>query len=207
MNRQYLVVLSAVTATLWSILGVMFLGTGAADAQGLDQLLRGNYVFTGDATCLVSFTGFNSNLTPMDGRFVESFSVQGVATFNGDGTGTRTGRSVSISYPTNFTTTIGGGAGSDDFQASFTYTVAPDGTFTTALSGSLTGTVLTGSRAGQTFTVDQIPLTGMISQDHKSLTFASVTPTVEVQTFSNGDVHRRICHRSRVLLRLKQGDD
>lgn len=114
------------------------------------------------------------------------------------------GRTVSTTH--SDVAAVLGGASSNDFQASFTYNVAPDGTFTTVLSAPLTGTFLTGTRAGQTFTVDQIPLSGLISQDHKSLTLASVTPTVEVQTFSNGNVHQRICHRSRVLLRLQPGN-
>jgi hypothetical protein len=190
----------------WSILGVFLLWTGAADADQNDNL-KGSYAFTGEATCLVSLSGFNSKLTPIDGRFVQSFNVQGVWTFFGNGTGARTGRSVGITHPTNFTTTIDGGAGSDNFQASFTYNVASDGTFTTTLSGPLTGTVLTGTRAGQTFTIDQLALNGLISQDRKSLTIANDQPTIEVVTYSNGDIHHRICHRSRALFRLKGGDD
>jgi hypothetical protein len=61
-----------------------------AQGQGVNQLLRGTYAFSGEATCLVSPTnGFNPDLTPTNplGRFVASFSVQGVRTFNGDGTG------------------------------------------------------------------------------------------------------------------------
>jgi hypothetical protein len=50
-------------------------------------------------------------------------------------------------------------------------------------------------------------LTGRIALDRKSLTLASEEPTVEVVTFSNGDVHYRICHRSRILLKLKQTED
>lgn len=190
----------------WTVVGVMLLWATAVDAAPND-LLKGDYAFTGEATCLVSFRGFNPDLSPIDGRYVESFNAQGVWSFFGNGTGARTGRSVGISHPTNFTTVIGGGAGSSDFQASFTYAVAPDGTITTALVGPLTGTQLTGGRAGQTFTIDQIALKGLMSQDHKSLTFATDQPTVEVQTYSNGDVHYRICHRSRVLLRLSPERD
>ena len=154
---------------MWFIVGVVLLWAGIVQA-GPNQLLNGDYAFTGEASCLVSNTGFNTDLTPQDGRFVVSFSVHGVRTFNGDGTGTLKGRSVGFS----------GGAFSSDFQASFTYDVASDGTFTTQVTGQLTGKELTGERAGQTFTIDHFPeLSGQISQDHKSLTLASDAPTEE----------------------------
>jgi len=147
---------------MWFIVGVVLLWAGIVQA-GPNQLLNGDYAFTGEASCL-------TDLTPQDGRFVVSFSVHGVRTFNGDGTGTLKGRSVGFS----------GGAFSNDFQALFTYDVESDGTFTTQVTGQLTGKELTGERAGQTFTIDHFPeLSGQISQDHKSLTLASDAATEE----------------------------
>jgi hypothetical protein len=194
--------------SLWGIVGVILLGAGAAgtDPQHLNQLLHGDYAVVGESTCLVALPpGFNPNLTPIDGRFTLSSSTQGVRTFHGDGTGTAQSRSVSVTHPDTPVTL--GGASSSDTQASFTYTVAPDRTVT-VVSGPVTGTVLTGSRAGQTFTIDPFPtLTGLLALDRKSLTLASQEPTVEVETYSNGDVHYRICHRSRLLLKLKHAED
>ena len=196
-------------ASLWCIVGVMLLWTGAADAdpQPLNALLQGDYVSTGEGTCLVALPpGFNPNLTPMDGRFTFSSSTQGIRTFHGDGTGTVQSRSVSVTHP-DTPVTLGGASSSDINTESFTYTVAPDRTVT-VVSGPVTGTELTGSRVGQTFTIDSFPvLTGRIALDRKSLTLATEEPTVEVVTFSNGDVHYRICHRSRILLKLKQAED
>jgi hypothetical protein len=196
-------------ASLWCIVGVILLWTGAADAdpQHLNELLQGDYVSTGEGTCLVALPpGFNPNLTPIDGRFAFSSSTQGIRTFHGDGTGTAQSRSVSVTHP-DTPVTLGGASSSDTNKGSFTYTVASDRTFT-VVSGPVTGTDLTGSRAGQTFTIDPFPvLTGLISLDRKSLTLASEEPTVEVVTFSNGDIHYRICHRSRILLKLKQAED
>jgi hypothetical protein len=187
----------------------MLLWTGAADAdpQPLNALLQGDYVSTGEGTCLVALPpGFNPNLTPMDGRFTFSSSTQGIRTFHGDGTGTVQSRSVSVTHP-DTPVTLGGASSSDINTESFTYTVAPDRTVT-VVSGPVTGTELTGSRVGQTFTIDSFPvLTGRIALDRKSLTLATEEPTVEVVTFSNGDVHYRICHRSRILLKLKQAED
>jgi len=169
---------------MWFIVGVVLLWAGIVQA-GPNQLLNGDYAFTGEASCLVSNTGFNTDLMPQDGRFVVSFSVHGVRTFNGDGTGTLKGRSVGVTHPDRVSITppafaVLGGAFSSDFQASFTYDVASDGTFTTQVTGQLTGKELTGERAGQTFTIDHFPeLSGQISQDHKSLTLASDAPTDE----------------------------
>ena len=147
---------------MWFIVGVVLLWAGIVQA-GPNQLLNGDYAFTGEASCL-------TDLTPQDGRFVVSFSVRGVRTFNGDGTGTLKGRSVGFS----------GGAFSNDFQALFTYDVESDGTFTTQVTGQLTGKELTGERAGQTLTIDHFPgLSGQMSQDHKSMTLASDAPIEE----------------------------
>src|SRR5262249_24955917 len=184
--------------------GVILWGGGPAEAAPppLNQLLHGDYVATGEGTCLVALPpGFNPDLTPMDGRFTFSSSTQGVWTFHGDGTGTSQSRSVSLTHPDTPVTL--GGAGSSDTQASFTYTVAPDRTVTVVSSGPVTGTVFTGTRAGQTFTIDPFSgYTGLLARDRKSLALASEEPPVEGETSSNGDVHSRICPRSRPLLKL-----
>jgi hypothetical protein len=69
--------------------------------------------------------------------------------------------------------------------------------------GTYTETFTSGPRTGQTATVDAIPpITGMISQDGKTLTGAHLFPTVETRTYSNGDVEPEICHRSRIFIQL-----
>jgi len=95
-------------------------------------------------------------------------------------------------------------ASSNNFSLSFTYTVNPDGTWTANnVPGTDTGNILTGVRAGQTFSRENAPTaTGLISNDGKTLTSATLTPAVEIVRFSNGDVHPQICHRSRVYIKL-----
>ena len=116
-------------ASLWCIVGVMLLWTGAADAdpQPLNELLQGDYVSTGEGTCLVALPpGFNPNLTPIDGRFTFSSSTQGMRTFHGDGTGTVQSRSVSVTHA-DTPVTLGGASSSDTnkgsalVMVSFTY--------------------------------------------------------------------------------------
>lgn len=170
--------------------------------------LKGQYAFTGESSCLISTTvmagtpqtnsGFTADLKAKGPSFVDSFSVHGVRTFNGDGTGTVVGTSVAITYDN-----VSPSASSQDFQFSFTYTMQPDGTFTShVVPGSFLGTIVAGPRTGQTVTVDDFSLNGATSQDGKSITLATDTPAVETHSFSNGDVQERICHRSRVLVWL-----
>jgi hypothetical protein len=179
-------------------------GTGNAESPKL----KGDYAFTGSASCLVSINGFDANQqaipnppgSPASGIFSTTFSVEGVRTFNGDGTGTVKGRVVSLVIPPF---AAGPGASSADITFQFTYALDGAGGFTTDLvPGTLVANILTGSRAGQTFTLDTLPFTGLISNNASVLTLASVVPTVEKQTFSNGDSRFRICHRSRVLVSM-----
>jgi len=167
-------------------------------------------------------SGFNANLQPKDSapppaspsqNFSRSFSVEGIRTFNGDGTGTVKGTAVGIVVkPTpgpNGFPHFPPSAGSGEFSFSFTYTVDGEGGWTsTMVPGTYSETFLTGPRAGQTATVDAIPpIVGMMSQDGKTLIAAHVTPTVETRSYSNGDVDPEICHRSRVFIKLPGRDD
>jgi hypothetical protein len=224
-----------------SIVATTFVAIYAGSAVADSPNLKGSYGFTGTAACLVApghdpnnttnltpgvalpNSGFQPNLRPKDAvaggsqnSFTRSFSVEGIRTFNGDGTGTVKGTAVGIdgrptpgpggfpSFPPS--------AGSGDFQFSFTYTVDGNGGWTaTMVPGSYTETFTSGPRATptqQTATVDAIPpITGMISQDGKTLIAAHDTPVVETVSYSNGDVWPEICHRSRVFIKLPGGDD
>jgi hypothetical protein len=215
--------------------------TWAAAATADAPMLKGSYGFTGTAACLeapghvgdpngpplpnptpgvaLANSGFQPNLRPNDAvpgsftdAFTNSYAVEGIRMFNGDGTGTVKGTSVGITVRP--TPGPGGfphfppAAGSSDFSFSFTYTVSEDGTWTSAMvPGSYTENVLTGPRAGETATIDAIPpVTGMISRDGKTLIAAHLAPVVETHSYSNGDVEPQICHRSRVFIKLDGGD-
>lgn len=200
----------------------------AGNADANSPKLKGEYAFTGTAACLFSpgsdpvatsnptpgvmlpNAGFNSNLgrLPNSRAFSTSSSVEGIRTFNGDGTGTVRGTSVSITIPPTPGPTgypnFAPGASSDTFSFQFTYIIHDDGTFTSQMvPGSYVGTFVAGGRTGQTYTLNQPPVTGIIGDNGKTLTLATVNPGVEVMTFSNGDVWPRICHRSRVLIKIQ----
>src|ERR1700689_2080435 len=94
-----------------------------ASAAAADPIhLNGRYAFTGTSACVQVplGIGFNANLTPAGGTpNYYSFSVEGVRTFHPNGTGTVTGRSVTMDSPP-----FASGS-SDNFTFQFTYTVAP----------------------------------------------------------------------------------
>jgi len=201
----------------WFVLLMLFTaGAAEAEPQDRNRQLRGDYAFSGAHTCLVSIGGFDPDLTPVNSPapfpFVTSFIIQGVRTFNGDGTGQVVARSVSVSHPYALPNPAPphffsrGGASSSDVAANFTYEVAPDGTLTIGAT-TVTGTILTGTRAGQTFTIVNVPsLVGLIAKSKKALTIAHDEPGVETISFSNGDVQHRICPRARIHLELQDGD-
>jgi len=225
--RRTVTLFASILATSWG-----------AQALADSPKLKGSYGFTGTAACLVAQghvgdpntppplpnptpgvalpnSGFNANLQVLDvpGAYSHSFSVEGVRTFNGDGTGTVKGTAVGITVkPTpgpNGFPHFPPAAGASNFSFNFTYTVDGSGGWTAAMvPGSYSETFTAGPRTGQTATVDAIPpVAGMISQDGKTLIAAHLTPVVETRTFSNGDVEPEICHRSRVFIALPKGDD
>src|SRR5262249_54296419 len=157
-------------------------------------------------------SGFNANLQPKDSapppaspsqNFSRSFSVEGIRTFNGDGTGTVKGTAVGIVVkPTpgpNGFPHFPPSARSGEFRFSFPSTVAGEAGCTTTMPPATNSKPsLPAPPAGKPATVDAIPpIVGMMSQDGKTLIAAHVTPTVETRSYSNGDVDPEICHRSR----------
>lgn len=188
----------------------------AATAHADSPRLKGEYAFTGTAACLHAPLGFDEFLRPLrfkDGSgqaYAHSFSVMGIRVFNGDGTGTATATQVSI-LPPPTPSGVSPNASGSTFSFSFTYTVSPDGTLNTALvPGSFSGTFTAGPRTGDTFTLDKLPMTGLIANEGKSIVLASVEPTVETITFNSkikGDSEQRICHRSRVLVKMDNDRD
>lgn len=183
------------------VFGAALAWAGAAQAEDLNHLLKGTFSITGTQICIVSPAGFNRNQTPKGPSFVTTNSIIGTRTFNGDGTGSDEASDVSVTLPPV------GSATSGQFSFNLTYAVGPDLTVTSQNEGPLTGTELSGVRAGQTFTVDHFSFTGKLSQDHRSLTQASPAPEIEVVTFSNGDVQPRICNRSRILIKVDDNTD
>jgi hypothetical protein len=179
---------------LFAVAAVFAVATLPVAAQQPVQL-TGTYAVTGEASCLVSTSGFNLNLTPVAGGvvFVESFTSQAIYTFNADGTGTAQSREVEIIYFPNPPH-----ASSDDASFSFTYGATSDGKLLLQ-PGTISGIILAGPAENHTFTVVDVPaLTGWIG-GNGSVVLTSVDPNIET-LISGNTVWPRICHRTRVLV-------
>jgi hypothetical protein len=167
-----------------------------AGAQNLDSRLRGTYAVTGSETCLVSFGGFNPDLTPNALSVTTATSTTGTAILNGDGTGSETDQNVSISgspFPDG---------ASETTSFDLTYVVDKDRTVTFS-AALVNGQQLTGTLAGQTFTiVNNPPLTGKLPEDGRSFALAPTDPVIDTFTFSGGLVEQRICVRSRIASKV-----
>jgi hypothetical protein len=223
--------------------------TFATTASADPFRLKGSYAVTGSNVCLIApgssatpanptpgtalpNSGFNTScgpgpgcqdLRPIDGKvFSFSSSIEGIVTFNGDGTGsvkrTEIGTTVPPTPgPAGTYPAFPPSAETDILTYNFAYTVDDSGGWTSdSVPGTISGTHIRGPRTGQTFTVDRFATgTGLIGEGGKTLISADVDPTghavtVETVSHSNGDVWPQICHRSRVLIRLPdrdRGDD
>jgi hypothetical protein len=188
----------------YAISAMLLMGPATASADpSLNERLKGRYAVTGEEGCLISLDGFNAGQQAVSGRvYTRSGSILGVRTYNGNGTGKVEATSVSISMPSS-TFAFPADASSSKFSFSFTYDVQPNGTFTTDMvPGSFSGTILTGPRAGQTYTIDKISFNGLVAQDGNILELATVVPQLEIQKYSDGFVEPLFCHRSRVHARI-----
>ena len=100
------------------------------------------------------------------------------------------------------------GATSTEQSFSFTYTFADDGTLTLVVVGPVTGTVLSGSLKGATFTLTNFPsLSGRISKNGSAIAVSNTEPTVETLVVGPLTLPR-ICHRMRLLIPVQaEGDN
>ena len=183
-----------------SVTAAALVGAATAALAAPPQL-QGQYAVTGTTGCLFSPTGFDPTFRPIDGNnYSLSSNVEGIRVFNGDGTGTAKVTEVGFVPPPPAPGIAGVSAESATITFSFTYTVNDDGTFSTQLvPGTFVGKFVQGPRTGQTFTVDKLDLTGLLTNENKVLTLAAVLAEVETITYSTGESRTRVCHRSRLL--------
>jgi hypothetical protein len=182
---------------LISAVAMFCLGSAAAGAAEL----RGTYASTGNQTCIVASGGFNSALQAIGTTYSTTSTEVGITTYKADGTGSFNSTSMTLVPPP----TVGFFPSGSTSQSSSEFTFSVTGnTFTSEnVPGTDVGTVLTGTLAGQTFKTAGIPnRTGHISADGRTVVAATVTPSVETQTFSSGEVHQQLCFFNRVFIKI-----
>lgn len=181
------------------------LATSSAEAQGnLNARLRGAYAATVARTCTISnmaFVGPNLAIPPGASVSRQAASDSSVVTFNGDGTGTTTGRTSSM----NLTATGGGILSISEFSSTFDYLVNPDGTVETSNilttfetvfpPGGSTGT--TSGRVGRLQIADGNSM--LVSAPAEQITMETQTITPPT---GNPFAQYRLCVRSAVYTKL-----
>jgi hypothetical protein len=177
---------------------IMLFAALPASAQDRTKQLKGDYAFTGTAVCTNSPAGFSPSLVPLGSNSEASFGTTGVVTFNGDGTGTLQGRTV----------TQPGNVQALDTVIPLTYSVAADRTLT-VVQGPSVNTFVAGTLTGQQNSSSGVPpFVGHVSSDRKSIVFGTFDPAVETITFlTSPTVTQRICFRSFTGIRIGTPDD
>lgn len=171
--------------------------------------LRGSFAVAGSGMCIQSFPqagpggplpplGFTADFQPIGPASVQSFSIEGVRTFNGDGTGTQRTRIMPMGNP--------GAASAIDLTGAFSYSVAADGGLTID-QASTDAAVVVGLNAGQAQrNSGLLTFVGHVSRDGQALTFASHEPAVETLTRTSPlpeqVISLRICHRTHTGVRI-----
>jgi hypothetical protein len=203
-----------VAALFGSMALVMGAAASADDQDGGSRMLKGRYALTGASGCVFSSAslipvyvppaGFTPTFVPIGHASANSFSRNGVLTFNENGTGTSATRVIAIGDPDPGDS---GATSAIDSSSAFTYSVA-DGGALTLVEGPITSTFVAGPRAGIQTLITNVPaLVGYVSKDKKTLVLSSFEPAVESTTrLDLGLVESvRICHRSTTAVRI-EGD-
>lgn len=162
------------------------------------HLLKGDYHFSRTRTCIRAADGFDTGnqLALIGPGTTATDAAQGTSHYNGDGTGTVTGRLLTINH--NATASGNKPVTQVDFTCTLTYAVHTDDTFTEMLT--CTGSFIAGSGTGSTFTATVIEQKGLFAKGRKSFVFGSVNPDIETITVTppvGPDItFEAICNRS-----------
>ena len=174
------------------------------------------FIEVGSETSPGTLKGFQLYLPTSPGsQYWDAFSTSNaIVTFYSNGTVTREGHSHTLNIGASVPT-----SGASDWSSTAPSSgVHPGKSFTT--SYPIEGTILTGVWKGVTFSVDKIHLDGWFSKDGKTISFFSVGPEVETETytckntssftcpayFPEGHVvtYHRICPRSSTVFKIDQ---
>ena len=201
MKRLAVLVVITVMAT--------FMMTAMAAAGSLKT--QGQYVSTGSGSCLLAMIGFDAEtgvpLGVSSGLWlIQTFTSEGVWTFERDGTGSFTGLNRSVTPPYNppsaaYPPSVGAHSVSFDFQ----YTVADGVMSITADQGTYVIEWIYGPSAPKKYHLDGFSRTGAITPDGKTITLNGGVPDKMTFIPTTGDGAmppgaQNICNGSYVLI-------
>ena len=208
-NIRNLVVIVTIT-----VITPFMLAACATISPSVPQGIRGQYASTGGGTSLLAPLGFETNLRPKGppGAYMfQTFNVEGVYTFKGDGTGSYKGLNHVVNLPFTMpnpnppppTITVPSNAGSSNVTFLFHYTVTNDRKITIkADPGTYKTEWKSGPNAGNTSHFDGMVRTGFISPDSKTITLTGGAPSVMslIPPFGNmPPTTQMVLHSSAVL--------
>jgi hypothetical protein len=179
-NTKKLALLMIITV----IASLIFAATATAKWHG-HRAIRGQYAATGGGTLLAAVCGFGDNYIPIyaeGGAWgIHAFSIQGVFTFESDGTGTASTTERVVNHYSIATSQVGltPWAGIRNISYSFDYTVEKDGKIIiTADPGTIISTWISGPYTGQTSQRSTLTLEGTIAPDDKTIILNGGLPEV-----------------------------
>ena len=156
-----------------------FMMTAVASAGSLKT--QGQYVSTGSGSCLLAMIGFDETGVPKGVSsglwLIQTFTSEGVWTFERDGTGSFTGLNRSVTPPYNppsgaYPPSVGAHSVLFDFQ----YTVADGVMSITADPGTYVIQWIYGPTAPKKYHLDGFSRTGAITPDGKTITLNGGVP-------------------------------
>jgi len=170
------------------------LSNAFAQANNLQNQLRGTYNFVGVESC-ISASNFSGSFDPIGGSTSTSNTVKGKVTYDGRGTAVYTATGVTIT--TDSTDPPPHPPLTTSFTCNFGYVVNPDRTFT--LNGYCDGVFTSGASNGQTWSLPVVQTQGIIGTD---MQLWSVTePLVQDVYVGGARVSKRICFGTATLMR------
>ena len=176
---------------------IPLVGMSYSNASEFNSTLKGEYVFSQTQSCASG--PFDSDLARIANGITYTVFIQGVLTFNGDGTGISTFTTLQIRH----TDILAGqypvrqSAGS----GTLLYNVYEDKTFT--VETQAISTSLVGPDPGGVATVSGVEWNGWIGPGKQLLLISDNQPNIEIITLENGNTMERICGRSNTSIRKK----
>lgn len=209
-NIENLVVIVTIT-----IIAPFMLFACATTSPSVPQVIKGQYNSTGEGMCIVAFLGFKPNFTPSckdtpQGpacpALVQSWSGEGVYSFNEDGTGSFTALvqwvNESFRGPSGI---VPPSAGSQKASAKFHYNVTNDGKIAiTTDPGTYTVEWITGPNAKLIYHIDGWARKGTVARGGKMIIANShVTDVMSfIPPYENmPPTSQIVCNGSNVLIR------
>jgi hypothetical protein len=181
---------------------ILLVGMPNSNASDYNSILKGEYVFTGSYSCAWGGfgNGFNPDLSRDANGYENSANIQGVLTFNGDGTGSLIYTALAIRHlyykednsPVMQASALG----------TLLYNVNEDKTFTVDIEIT-DSTPLIGPYAGATVTISGIEWDGWIVQGNQILSIYNTRPNIHIVTLETEEPQEEICGTNITAFRKK----